>query len=130
MSLYELMFILNPDLGDEERERFLSRFQALIEKNKGEVLKIEDRGIRTLTYKIQKKSNGRYFLTYLEGPGTMISEIERNLRIDENVMRFVIINLDEQQITRDDICQVEQPVTEEAGQDQTTEEVPHGHAEQ
>ncbi len=130
MSLYELMFILNPDLGDEERERFLSRFQALIEKNKGEVLKIEDRGIRTLTYKIQKKSKGRYFLTYLEGPGTMISEIERNLRIDENVMRFVIINLDEQQITRDDICQVEQPVTEEAGQDQTTEEVPHGHAEQ
>ncbi len=59
-------------------------------------------GIKTMAYKIEKKSKGHYFLSYLEGPGKMLSEIERTLRIDENVLRFIIIKLGEH-VKREDL---------------------------
>jgi small subunit ribosomal protein S6 len=94
MNLYEMMYIQNPDLGEEDQEKLLTRLKNTIEKNDGEIIKIDDMGVRGLSYKIQRKPRGHYFLSYLEGPGSMIPEIERFLRIDENILRFVIVKLD------------------------------------
>ena len=94
MNFYEMMFIQNPDLGEEDQEKLLTRLKNTIGKNGGGIIRIDDMGIRGLAYKIQKKPRGHYFLTYLEGPGSMIPEIERFLRIDENILRFVIVKLD------------------------------------
>ncbi|HVN71962.1 MAG TPA: 30S ribosomal protein S6 [Desulfomonilia bacterium] len=102
MNLYEIMFILNPDIGEDEREKLTSRLKSTISKNKGEIIRFDDMGIKSLTYKIKKKSRGQYFLIYLDGPGSMIAEIERFLRIDENVIRFVIVKLDKH-VTRQDL---------------------------
>jgi small subunit ribosomal protein S6 len=99
---YELMMILNPDLGEEEIEKVTARFRLYVTKNGGEIIKIDDLGLKTLSYKIQKKSKGRYFLSYLGGPGSMLSEIERTLKIDENILRFLIIRLEED-IKREDL---------------------------
>ncbi|HQG32461.1 MAG TPA: 30S ribosomal protein S6 [Deltaproteobacteria bacterium] len=94
MNLYEMMFIQNPDIGEEDQGKLLSRLTSTISKYGGEVIRIDDQGIKSLAYKIEKQPRGRYFLGYLEGPGSMIPEIERFLRLDENVMRFVVIKLD------------------------------------
>jgi small subunit ribosomal protein S6 len=94
MNLYEIMFIQNPDIGEEDQQKLLSRLTTTVTKNGGEVIRLDDQGIRSMAYKIEKKSRGRYFLGYLEGPGSMVSEIERNLKIDENMFRFVIVKLD------------------------------------
>ena len=99
---YELMKIVNPDLGEDAVEKVITRFTNNVKKNDGEVIRIEDMGIKTLAYKIEKRSKGHYFLSYLEGPGTMLSEIERTLGIDENVLRFIIIQLDEH-VKREDL---------------------------
>ncbi len=102
MGLYEAMFILNPDLGDEEREKVLSRFTNTISKNKGDLFRLDDLGMKSLAYGIEKKTRGRYFLAYIEGPGSLMGEMERFLRIDENVMRFLVIR-QEDRVTRADL---------------------------
>ncbi len=99
---YELMKIVNPELREDAVEKVITRFTNNVKKNDGEVIRIEDMGIKTMAYKIEKKSKGHYFLSYLEGPGKMLSEIERTLRIDENVLRFMIIKLDEH-VKREDL---------------------------
>ncbi|HNY64507.1 MAG TPA: 30S ribosomal protein S6 [Deltaproteobacteria bacterium] len=121
MNLYEIMFIQNPDIGEEEQQKLITRVTSTVAKNGGEVVRLDDQGIRSMAYKIEKHSRGRYFLGYLEGPGSMIPEIERNLRIDENVMRFVIIKLD-RHVTREDLLPKPAPeTTEPEAQPQTTE---------
>ncbi len=122
MNLYEIMFILNPDMGEEEREKFISRLNGIITKNKGEVIRLNDLGIKSMTYKIKKKSRGQYVLMYLEGPGAMVAEIERMLRIDENVIRFVVVKLD-RQVTRQDLEPKAEPAPAEAEATTKTEEV-------
>lgn len=109
MNLYEIMFIQNPDIGEEDQTKLLTKFTTTITKNGGEIIKIDDQGIRGLAYKIQKYSRGRYFLGYVEGPGSMIPEIERFLRIEENVVRFVVIKLDSH-VTKEEL--LPKPVVE------------------
>lgn len=99
---YELMKIVNPELKEDAVEKVITRFTNNVKKNDGEIIRIEDMGIKTMAYKIEKKSKGHYFLSYLEGPGKMLFELERTLRIDENVLRFMIIKLDEH-VKREDL---------------------------
>jgi small subunit ribosomal protein S6 len=102
MNLYEMMFIMNPDIGDEEQEKLITRFKNTIGKNKGDVIRFDDMGLKSLSYKIQKKLRGHYFLVYLEGPGALVAEVERFFKLDENIIRFVIVKL-EKRITRQDL---------------------------
>lgn len=116
MNLYEVMFILDADIGEEEREKALARFRSTVSKNNGDVIRLDDMGVRTLAYKINRKSRGQYFLVYLEGPGSMVAEIERILRIDENVMRFVVVR-QEEHVTRADIERTASEPEEKAGEE-------------
>ncbi len=102
MNLYEIMFILNPDIGEDEREKLTTRLKSTISKNKGDIIRFDDMGFKSLTYKIKKKSRAQFFLINLEGPGSMVAEIERFLRLDENVIRFVVVKLDKH-VTRQDL---------------------------
>jgi len=102
MNSYELMFIVDPDVSDDALEKVLTKFKDVITKNGGDVLKVDDYGVKSLAYKINKKPQGHYFLCLFNGPGGFIVELERNLRIDENIMRFVVTRLEEV-IDKDDI---------------------------
>lgn len=102
MDLYEIMYIQNPDLGEEDQEKLLTRFTSTVSKYGGDLINTVDQGVRTLAFKIQKRSRGRYFLIHLEGPGSMIPELERFMKLDENILRFVIIKL-ESHVTREDL---------------------------
>ncbi len=120
MNFYEMMYIQNPDLGEEDQEKLLTRLKNTIGKNGGEIIRIDDMGVRGLSYKIQKKPRGHYFLSYLEGPGSMIPEIERFLRIDENILRFVIVKLDKH-TNRADLEPKSEPKAEEVPETQKEE---------
>ncbi len=113
MNLYEIMFILSPDIGEDEREKLTTRLKSTISKNKGDIIRFDDMGFKSLTYKINKKSRGQFFLINLEGPGSMVAEIERFLRIDENVIRFVVVKLD-RHVTRQDLEPKVEPQPEAA----------------
>ena len=116
MSIYELMFILDPELGKEEQEKLLSRLDMIVKRGEGETFRLDDLGNRQLAYKINKKARGHYFLGYIEGPGAMLSEIEHFLRIDENVLRFILVKQDEK-ATREDFLKAkaeEKPAAEAA----------------
>jgi small subunit ribosomal protein S6 len=93
MSLYEIMFLINPDIGDDENVKIISRLKNTLGKFKGDLIRLDDMGLRSLSYKIEKKSRGHYFLAYVEGPGSLVAELERIFRLDENILRFVIVRL-------------------------------------
>jgi small subunit ribosomal protein S6 len=101
MSIYEVMFILDPDLAEEGQEKVFTRLKTQVAKKGGEVFRMDNQGMRSLSYKINKKPRGRYFLCYIEGPGDMVSEIERTMKIDENIMRFIVIRMDDERSRQD-----------------------------
>ncbi|PIE68506.1 MAG: 30S ribosomal protein S6 [Deltaproteobacteria bacterium] len=94
MRRYETIFIINPDVGEEVREKILDRVKENIEQFKGVLLEPEDWGSRKLAYEIRKKTRGHYYRFDYCGNGDMVDEIERNFRIDDNVLKFLTIVLD------------------------------------
>ena len=91
---YETMFIVKPTLTDEETVAQIELVKATIEKNGGEIVVCDDMGSRELAYEIEKNKRGYYFLIYFKGNPAGIAEIERNYRINENVIRFIFIKYD------------------------------------
>lgn len=95
MKGYETICILHPDLTDEEVQETLERYSALIAENGGEVTRADRWGLRKLAYKVQGQSRGHMIYTlYSGGPGT-VSELERNLRISDQNIRFMTVKVDD-----------------------------------
>ena len=88
---YETMFIIKPTLTEEETVAQIETVKATIEKNGGEIVTCADMGSQQLAYEIEKNKRGYYFLIYFKGEPAGIAEIERNYRINENIMRFIFI---------------------------------------
>jgi small subunit ribosomal protein S6 len=88
---YETMFIIKPTLTEEETVAQIEIVKATIEKNGGEIASCADMGSQQLAYEIEKNKRGYYFLVYFKGEPAGIAEIERNYRINENIMRFIFI---------------------------------------
>jgi small subunit ribosomal protein S6 len=91
MRRYDLIFIVQPDLSEEETKAVSDRYLQIITGQKGIIIKTEDWGKRRLAYDIKKQSRGNYFLVDFYGPGSMIREIERNLKIDDNILKFITV---------------------------------------
>jgi small subunit ribosomal protein S6 len=91
MRRYELIFIVQPDLNEEETKAVADRYLQIIAAQKGSIIKTEDWGKRRLAYDIKKQSKGTYILVDFYGPGSMIREIERNLKIDDNILKFITV---------------------------------------
>ena len=91
---YETMFILKPTLTEEETVAQLDGVKALFEKNGAEIVATENIGIKELAYEIEKCKRGYYYVIYFRGNPSGIAEIERNYRINENLIRFIFIKYD------------------------------------
>jgi small subunit ribosomal protein S6 len=91
MRRYDLIFIVQPELSEEETKAVSDRYLQIITAQKGIIIKTEDWGKRRLAYDIKKQSRGTYFLVDFYGPGAMIREIERNLKIDDNILKFITV---------------------------------------
>ncbi len=91
MKRYELIFIIHPDLNEEEVKAVTEKFLQIISAQQGILIKTEDWGKRRLAYEIKKQPKGTYILVDFYGPGNMIREIERNLKIDDKILKFLTI---------------------------------------
>ena len=94
MTNYEVMFIINPTLEDEKKDATVETVQSIIAAD-GEVGKVEVWGMRKLAYPIEKKEEGYYVVVEFKANPTLPYELNRKLRISDNVMRHIIINKDE-----------------------------------
>ena len=94
MRRYETIFIADPDLQDEARKNLFKKFTNLLTQTGGLLVKIEDWGNRKLAYEIKKKSRGYYLCLTYGGTGEIVKELERNLRLDEKIMKFMTILLE------------------------------------
>ena len=95
MSFYENVFIARQDLTPNKVTELADKFAAVIEQNGGKVTKREDWGLRTLAYKIQKNRKGYYTLFNIDAPAAAVVEMERLMRIDENLLRFLTVKVEE-----------------------------------
>lgn len=95
MSLYENIFIARQDISTAQVEALTETFANLVAENGGKVEKREYWGLRNLAYRIKKNRKGHYVLFNLEAPPAAVSELERNMRINEDVLRYLTVRVDE-----------------------------------
>lgn len=95
MPYYETVYITRQDLSENQVNELTSGFEDIIKKEGGKVTKTEQWGLRNLAYKINKSRKGHYTLIETDAPGGAIIELERNLRLNEDVMRYMTIKLEE-----------------------------------
>ncbi|MDD2942894.1 MAG: 30S ribosomal protein S6 [bacterium] len=91
---YELVVIFNPDLDEAGLENETARVKQLVAENTGTVERVDNWGRRQLAYEIEKKSYGYYFLFVVVGSNEMNAEVDRALRISDNVLRHMIVHKD------------------------------------
>ncbi len=95
MRKYETFFIVDPDLPDETNSAVDTKVQSIVTANGGEVLTYSPWGKRKLAYPIRKRTRGLYVLMEYSGEADMVAELERNLRIDERVLKFITVKLED-----------------------------------
>jgi small subunit ribosomal protein S6 len=95
MRKYETIFILDPDLEEEQTESTIEKVKGIITQSNGEILKVEDWGKRKLAYEVKKKDKGHYILIHFLGTPALLSEVERNFKVMDAVIKFQSVRLDE-----------------------------------
>ncbi len=96
MRRYETIVIVDPDVGEEQRATIFDRIIELIPQQNGILVKIEDWGTKKLAYTIKKKIRGFYSRIDYCGSGSLVDEIERFFRIDDKVLKFMTVLLEDQ----------------------------------
>jgi small subunit ribosomal protein S6 len=103
---YELMFIVRPDLTDEDVDKVISTVDTQITSAGGTVKNVERMGKRRLAYLVRNFADGLYILFTIEGPGSVIHETERRLRVTEPVIKFITVRVDEEQKRLDKVKKI------------------------
>ena len=94
MPIYETVLIARQELTTKQVEDLTTSFSDLLTKQGGKILKTEQWGLRQLAYRIKKNRKGHYVLIESDAPGAAIIELERNLRLNEDVLRYMSIRLE------------------------------------
>lgn len=94
---YELMFIVRPDMADEDLDKLISNLEATVTSASGSIKSIDRMGKRRLAYMVRKFREGVYILMTIEGAGSVVHELERRLRVTEPVIKFLTVRIDEEQ---------------------------------
>jgi small subunit ribosomal protein S6 len=95
MPLYESVFIARQDIAAPQAEALADTFTSIIDAQGGKVTKRENWGLRNLAYKIKKNRKGHYVLLNIDAPPAAILEMERNMRIHEDILRYLTVRVDE-----------------------------------
>ena len=95
MALYEHVLIARQDISAQQAEALNDQLKALLEENGGTVAKIEYWGLRNLAYRINKNRKGHYSLLAVDAPAPAVKEMERQLSLNEDVLRFLTVKVDE-----------------------------------
>ncbi|MEA3456771.1 MAG: 30S ribosomal protein S6 [Campylobacterota bacterium] len=91
MNHYETLFVVKPTLTEEEIKSQIEKVKAILEKEGAEIVATDDMGMRKLAYPVQKNNRGYYTVLLFNAKGETIAELERNLRINEEVIKFLTV---------------------------------------
>jgi len=95
MALYEHTFLARQDISTQQAETLVEQFKGILEENGGSVSKFENWGLRTAAYRINKNRKAHYLHLNIDAPAPAIAEMERQMRISEDVLRFMTIRVEE-----------------------------------
>ncbi|MCX7959205.1 MAG: 30S ribosomal protein S6 [Deltaproteobacteria bacterium] len=93
---YETLYIVSPELDKSGIENLNSKFKSIVQENGGKVIKLTRWGRRDLAYKIKKYNHGFYVHLNYFGEGKTVDELQRNLRLNENILRYITVRLSEE----------------------------------
>lgn len=93
-TYYELTYIVNPVLEEDQLKATVAKFNTFLTDNGATIDEVQEWGMRSLAYPIKKKSSGYYVNAYFNAPGAVIVKLERQLEIDDNVLRYLTIKYD------------------------------------
>jgi small subunit ribosomal protein S6 len=95
--VYEVMFIVRPDAAEEDIDKLIAGFTATVTNGGGVVKSTEKMGRRKLAYMVRKFNDGNYVLLTIEAGGPVVLELERRLRVTEQVIKFITVRIDEEE---------------------------------
>jgi small subunit ribosomal protein S6 len=93
--IYEVVFIIDPATGEEDSTRLVENLQKIVTDQGGAITKSESMGRRQLAYRIGRNTEGHFMLFEIEGTGGEIAELERRMRVSDQVMRYLTVRVDE-----------------------------------
>ncbi|HUJ94482.1 MAG TPA: 30S ribosomal protein S6 [Terriglobales bacterium] len=103
---YELMFIVRPDMPEEEQDKLISALESAVSSSGGHMKNVEKMGKRRLAYSVRRFRDGLYILLTVEGGGAVMHELERRLRVTEPVLKFLTVRIDEEQKRLEKIAKI------------------------
>ena len=95
--VYEVMFIVRPDVAEEDADKLIAGFSATVTGGGGVVKNVDKMGRRKLAYMVRKFNDGNYVLLTIEANGAVVLELERRLRVTEPVIKFITVRIDEEE---------------------------------
>lgn len=95
MRRFETLLLLSPELASDARAVLLDGFKGIIEREGGKVLAEDNWGMRDLAYPVRKQMRGYYIRLEFSGPGALVAELERNIRIADGIFKFVTVRLED-----------------------------------
>ena len=101
MNLYEHTIIAKQSHSADQLESLKTKYSKIIEKNEGEIIKIDDWGLLNLSHEINKNKKGNYIHFKFKGNGLTVSELEKNEKIDENLLRFLTVRVKKFDLDKD-----------------------------
>ena len=133
MNNYETLYVLKPTLTDEETAANIAKIEEILVREGAEILATNNMGMRKLAYPVEKNERGVYTIVYFKAAGTVINELERNLKFNEEVIKYLTVRYTKQKevaqfeklVTAANVVK-EEPKTEEAPKEEVapaTEEV-------
>jgi len=103
---YELMFIVRPDMPEEDQDKLISTLESAVTSSGGHLKNVEKMGKRRLAYSVRRFRDGLYVLLTVEGGGAVMHELERRLRVTEPVLKFLTVRIDEEQKRLEKIAKI------------------------
>ena len=100
MKKYELLFLIDSSIENEKIDEVVAKISDVIKNNGGNVTELNNWGKKKTAYEVNKKWEGFYSLINFEAPAELIKELERVMRIDERVMKFLVVKVDEKKIAQ------------------------------
>ena len=93
MNLYEHTIITRQDISPSQLKQIEEKYSKIIEKNKGDIVKLENWGLMNLSYVIKNNKKGNYIHFKIKGDGKIVSELEKNEKIDKNLLRYLTVKV-------------------------------------
>src|SRR5688572_13730947 len=121
---YEVMYIIDPDTALDKIAQLNEAVGKLVEKEGGTVVRLEDLGRKPLAYPINKKTEGHYVLFEIDGSGQEIAELERRMRVNDMIIRYMTVRVDEDRKKADKMRAKRDKRVERKASFRKTEETP------